>query len=179
MPNGFLKEIQQNKNALLFIGKMLGLFALMYGIYEYVIIKYTSLDSQLIELIIQQAGSLLQITGYELLIPNPEYTSHIGIAGTTGVIVGNTCDGLSLFILFASFLIIFEGKWWFKSIYIVIGIALIHILNVFRVYALALIVLYSPESLDFHHSYTFTLFIYLVIFGLWVKRVNIFSKYEI
>src|SRR5690606_9841133 len=104
---------------------------------------------------------------------------HMGIEGTLGVVIGNPCDGLSLFILFSAFLIVFEGKWWFKAIFIIVGIVLIHFLNVVRVIALAVIVKYSPESLDFHHSYTFTLFVYLCIFLLWMLRIKIYKLKKI
>ena len=179
MTGSLQKEFSQNKKPLLFILKMLGLFLMMYCIYEFIIIKYTNIDGYLIEVIIRQAGYLLELSGYKLLDPNPLYTSHIGIEGTSGVIVGNTCDGLSLFILFACFVFIFKGKLWFKLLYSVLGILIIHFFNVIRVYALALIVKYSPESLEFHHSYTFTLFIYTVIFILWILKVKLYSKYKI
>lgn len=171
-----LKLLKENKTPLIFIGKMFGLFLVLHGTYEYILSPYTSIDKSLIELIISQAEWALLTLGYDLLEPNPNFDFHMGIEGSSGVVIGNPCDGLSLFILFTSFLIVFKGKWWFKSIFIVSGVAIIHLLNVGRVLALALIVVYSPESLDFHHKYTFTLFVYLCIFLLWYYRINIYKK---
>ena len=62
-----------------------------------------------------------------------------------------------------------------KGLSILLGIGLIHALNVSRVVALALIVVYAPDQLDFHHSYTFTLFVYGVVFLLWILRIKIYK----
>ena len=174
-----LANLKQNKKAILFVVSMLGIYLALQFLYDYVISPKTEVDSKLIGLIISQSESILQVLGFELLAPNPIYTAHMGIKDTVGVVIGNPCDGLSLFILFTSFLVVFSGKWWFKIIYILLGIGLIHILNVLRVVALALIVKYSPESLDFHHSYTFTLFIYSIIFLVWMLRIKIYSKWKV
>ncbi|MBL4708354.1 MAG: exosortase family protein XrtF [Flavobacteriales bacterium] len=174
-----LVNLKQNKKAILFVVSMLGIYLILQAIYDYGVSPNTSVDSNLIDLIISQAEGILQLMGYELLTPDPAYGSHMGIKNTSGVVIGNPCDGLSLFILFTSFLIIFSGKWWFKLIYIILGIGLIHLLNVFRVVSLALIVEYSPESLDFHHSYTFTLFIYSIIFMFWMLRIKIYQRKKI
>jgi exosortase family protein XrtF len=171
-----LASLKENKKAVIFVASMLGIYLVLQFTYDYAISPNTSIDSKLIGLIISQAEIILQFLGYELLMPDPQYGAHMGIQGTSGVVIGNPCDGLSLFILFTSFLIVFSGKWWFKVIYILLGIGLIHLLNVLRVVALALIVRYSPESLDFHHSYTFTLFIYGVIFLVWMLRIKLFKE---
>lgn len=174
-----IENLKQNKKAILFVGSMLGIYLVLQSLYDYVISPNTSVDSNLIGLIIVQSEAILEFLNYELLTPNPIYGDHMGIKDTPGVIIGTPCDGLSLFILFTSFLIVFSGKWWFKIVYILLGIGLIHFLNVLRVVALSLIVKYSPESLDFHHSYTFTLVIYAIIFMAWMLRIKIYSRWKV
>ena len=166
-----------NKRPLFFVLKMLGAYFLLQGLYDYVLSPYTAIDSQLIYAIIGTAEVILQALGYELIEEATSgYQYHFGIAGTSGVVIGNPCDGLSLFILFTAFLVVFKGKWWFKLLFTGIGILVIHLLNVIRVVSLALIVKYYPESLDFHHSYTFTLFVYGCIFLLWMLRIKIYQQ---
>lgn len=179
-----MKQLQQindwlktNKTAVLFVAKMLGAYLILQGLYDYVLSPYTAIDSQLIYAIIGAAEGILQGLGYELIEEaTTGYQYHFGIEGTSGVVIGNPCDGLSLFILFTAFLIVFKGKWWFKLLFTGIGILMIHFLNVIRVVSLALIVKYYPESLDFHHSYTFTLFVYGCIFLLWMLRIKIYQQ---
>lgn len=171
--------ISNHKSALLFVLKLLLLYLALQFTYDYIISPYTPLDFWLINSIIDSSEKLLQIMGYTLLESNLLYQYHMGIEGTSGVVIGNPCDGLSLFILFTAFLVIFKGKWWFKLLFISGGIMIIHFLNVIRVSSLALIVKYAPGSLDFHHSYTFTLFVYACIFLLWVLRIKIYQKRKI
>lgn len=158
------------------MGKFALIFFLFQLVYDYILSPYTQIDAALINLIIYQTESLLQFLGYPLLEQSGEFAFHTGIANTSGVIIGGPCDGLSLFILYATFILSFKGKWWVKSIWTIAGILLIHFLNILRVTALALIVLYAPDQLDFHHSYTFTLIIYVIIFALWMLRVKSYTK---
>lgn len=171
--------LSKNKPALLFVSKLLLIYLAFQLTYDYLVVPYTTLDYMLINSIIDSSESLLKLMGYSLIEKNQLYQYHMGIEGTNGIIIGNPCDGLSLFILFTAFLIVFKGKWWFKLIFTIGGVVLIHFLNVVRVVALALIVKYAPDSLDFHHSYTFTLFVYVCIFLLWVLRVKIYQSKKI
>ena len=165
-----------NKQPFIFVIKMVSVYLIMQLFYDYYLSPYTKVDSILINSIIAYSQKLLLFLNYELLVPDPAYQYHMGIYDTSGVVIGNPCDGLSLFILFTAFLIVFKGNYLFKIVYLLLGIFLIHLLNIIRVTGLALIVKYSPQSLDFHHSYTFTLFVYLFIFILWVLRIKIFKK---
>ena len=39
--------------------------------------------------------------------------------------------------------------------------------NAFRIICLLMIQLYWPSALEFNHDYTFTVFVYSIIFALW------------
>ena len=179
MNNDLSTWVKKNKSPLAFVSKLLLIHLAFQLTYDYVVVPYTKLDYWLINSIIDSSEGLLSLLGYSLIEKNQLYQYHMGIEGTNGIVIGNPCDGLSLFILFTAFLIVFKGKWWFKVIFIIGGVILIHFLNVVRVSALALIVKYAPDSLDFHHSYTFTLFVYVCIFLLWVLRVKIYQGKKI
>lgn len=170
-----LATIKQQKNGIIFMSKMVLFYAILAGIYEWILIPYTQLDFYLIQTIITHSEILLQFLGYDLIEKSTLFPNLIGIKNSSGVIIGGPCDGLSLFILFSTFIFAFSGKWWMKIVSIVTGISIIHTLNVFRVVALALIVVNAPEQLDFHHSYTFTLFVYGVVFGLWMLRIKVYQ----
>ncbi len=87
------------------------------------------------------------------------------------------CNGLSVIILFVSFIIAFSGKIKPTLLYIIVGSLLIHILNVFRISVLCLLMYYFPNQQHFLHGVVFPLFIYGVVFMLWIIWVNNFSKY--
>ena len=105
------------------------------------------------------------------------FRTRVGIAGAQGVFVGPSCDGVVLFALFAIFILSFPGHWLRKAWFIPLGIAVIHAANVFRIICLLWIQLYFGEdAMTFNHDYTFTVFVYSIIFLLWylyaTKGVN-------
>ncbi|WP_281297325.1 exosortase family protein XrtF [Flavobacterium limnophilum] len=87
------------------------------------------------------------------------------------------CNGLSVIILFISFVVAFSGKTRATILFIVGGSLMIHVLNVFRIGLLSILLYYFPSSEHVLHGVLFPLFIYGVVFLLWIIWVNKFSKY--
>lgn len=87
------------------------------------------------------------------------------------------CNGLSVIILFISFVVAFSGKTRATILFIIGGSLLIHVLNVFRIVLLSILMFYFPEYEHVLHGVLFPLFIYGVVFLLWIIWVNKFSKY--
>ena len=87
------------------------------------------------------------------------------------------CNGLSVIILFASFVIAFTGKWLRTVLFIISGSVLIHILNIVRIALLCVLMYYFPAYESVLHGVIFPLFIYGVVFILWIIWVNKFSIY--
>jgi exosortase family protein XrtF len=153
------------------------IYILLYLIYQFVVKRYTLYDQQFIGSIIQSSDAILKILGYKtFMVLQDRDMQVIGIDGSSGVWVGSNCNAITLFGLFAVFIAAYPGhqknKWW----YIPAGIIAIHILNIVRVVCLSIIALYSPYSLDFNHTYTFTFLIYAFIFLLWMTWVNKFAN---
>jgi len=173
-----LATIKQNK-FLRFLITASFIYLVLYLLYQFFIKKYTFLDEAFIRIIIHSADVILQTMGYDTftVLDNTDFQT-IGIDGANGVWIGSACNSITLFFLFAVFVIAYPGhqqsKWWF----VLIGILSIHILNLLRVVALAIIQLNSPEWLGFNHTYTFTIIIYGYIFLLWMIWVNKYSAKE-
>ncbi|WP_051568597.1 exosortase X [Crocinitomix catalasitica] len=84
-----------------------------------------------------------------------------------GIWVGSECNGFKLFSIFTIFLLAFPGPIRKKLWFIPLGLIIIHLANILRIIALILINNYYPQYLDFNHLYTFTIFVYAIIFLLW------------
>lgn len=82
--------------------------------------------------------------------------------------IGDQCNGFKLFSIFAIFILAFPGSWKAKLWFIPLGIIIIHAANIVRVISLLQIDFYYPTFLDFNHLYTFTIFVYSIIFVLWL-----------
>lgn len=87
------------------------------------------------------------------------------------------CNGLSVIILFISFIIAFSGKIKETILFIISGSLIIHILNVCRIALLCYLMFHYPKHEHLLHGVLFPLFIYGVVFILWIIWVNKFSKY--
>jgi exosortase/archaeosortase family protein len=86
----------------------------------------------------------------------------------SGVWVGDNCNGFKLFSIFSIFILAFPtNNWRSKLWYIPLGLIIVHLANIIRIMALILINDANPSYLDFNHDYTFTIFVYGIIFGLW------------
>lgn len=148
------------------------LYITWFALYEWWIHPMHWVDKIVIDNTITISRTMLEWLGYE--------TEMIGdrtmrIQGTPGLFIGDSCNGISLFALFSIFIVAFPGKIISKIIFIPVGIAVIHLLNIFRVVILAIIETYSYSWTEFNHTYTFTIIIYGCIFLMWLFWINKYS----
>jgi exosortase family protein XrtF len=87
------------------------------------------------------------------------------------------CNAMSVMILFMAFVIAFKGKLKHTILFVLVGILVIHILNVLRIALLTIALYHYPEYEHILHGVIFPLFIYGVVFGLWVLWVQKFSAH--
>lgn len=87
------------------------------------------------------------------------------------------CNAISVIILFAAFIFAFSNRWKKTGLYILIGILIIHILNILRIALLTYALYYYPAYEELLHGTIFPLFIYGVVFLLWILWVTKFSGY--
>lgn len=155
----------------LFLG--VALYLAWLAAYEWWIHPDGRLDRAIIGNTIFLSEQLLQALGWDLIETGGRI---IRIQGSPGVFIGDSCNGLSLFVLFSIFLAVFPGKAWAKWLFIPAGIAFIHLLNVLRVSALAIMVKYSYAMTEFNHTYTFTVIIYGFIILFWYWWIGKYSR---
>jgi exosortase family protein XrtF len=126
-----------------------------------------------------QSTFFIQLLGYSPIIDtSTDYviTSVEGDYINHGVWIGEPCNGLKVFGLFAIFILAFQGKWIHKLWYIPLGIFILHLANAIRIAVLTIISAENPTLLDFNHNITFQVLVYSIVFGLWYFWVNKFSK---
>lgn len=87
------------------------------------------------------------------------------------------CNGISVIILFISFIVAFSGSLKNTLLFIFGGSLIIYVLNVIRIVFLTVLLYYFPEQSHLLHGVLFPLSIYGLVFILWVIWVNKFSKY--
>lgn len=172
-----LERLRSNKKIfflITFFTKGLALYLFWVIFYDGWLINTKFVNSTLINHLVFTNQVLLDWFGFTTF-SNGE---TIGIDGSHGVFIGDPCNGLSLFALFAGFIIAFTGKIKYKIPYIALGMLFIHLLNIIRIFVLTLLAKYSPETLDFNHKYTFTYIIYTIIFLMWMWWVKKYAEKE-
>lgn len=162
------KDVLSNKVVrFLFIGG--GLYVLWLLIYFLLIQEYTHWDYYLNYNIVWLSQGLFSIFGIDSFIDieSDHIMLMLDYSNQIGVWVGDECNGFKLFSIFTIFILAFPGAGKQKLWFIPLGIILIHLANVIRVVLLVWSIKFYPESLDFNHKYTFTIFVYSIIFILW------------
>jgi len=154
------------------------LFLVWYLAYELVIHPWAVLDHLVIDNLIRLSGSLLELLGYSLLPepPNAEMIRTIGVQGGHLLWIGDPCNGVSLFAVFALFLMAYPGPWRHKAWFNPLGLLTIHLINVVRIAALCIVVSINYELLNFNHDYTFYVIVYGWVFLLWYLWVDRFAR---
>ncbi len=149
------------------------LYISWFLLYELLLKPFTKIDEKLISIIITQAAFVLRLFGYKIYQQQEEANMQLmGIDGAHPIWIGSPCNAMTLFAFFTLFVLAFPGNTKRKLWFIPLGIIIIHIVNLIRVMALTLINYYNPKYLDFNHTYTFTIFVYVIIFSLWMWWVN-------
>ena len=160
-----------------FLFKACFLYLTCYLIYEFFIKVYTPIDQLFIRAIINFCEWVLSLMGFKTFASKDINDMQVfGIDGSNGVWIGGPCNGITLMFLFAIFVIAYPGKSKHKYWYLPLGILSVHLVNIIRIIALAIIALYNPEALDFNHTYTFTFLAYSYVFMLWMIWVNRFAN---
>ncbi len=170
------------KPFLLFLGKFLLAYILLTFIYQSYLRQFNVEKFEVdgfTKLVASQAKEAMLFFHFEADIKTNVKESGINLFYNKKLIaqIIEGCNGVSVIILFVSFVIAFSGKIKPTVLYILGGTLLIHILNVLRISSLCVLMYYFPKQEHLFHGVIFPLFIYGVVFILWIIWVNKFSLY--
>jgi exosortase/archaeosortase family protein len=115
-------------------------------------------------------GKLVGLWGYDYTIDG----KVLSISGGSGVIMGYSCYGFSLISMFMALIIAYPKNPHLKIYYLVIGVAIILLLNMIRTGGLAIAYTQmAHQSIrDIDHHMVFNVIVYLFIFGIFYLFVN-------
>ena len=93
--------------------------------------------------------------------------------------IADGCNGLELFVLYIGFIIAMPANLIRKLSYAVLGIIIIHCVNLLRCAGLSILIEHLQPYFDIAHHYIFKMVIYSIIFLLWIQfsnRLTLFNK---
>jgi exosortase family protein XrtF len=168
--------LQNNRPLFLFLIKFAGSYLLLSVLYWGYLSRY---DADAFEpdgmttLVAEQASAFVNLMGEKSYIKeHPKQAAWIFYVNDKRVArVVEGCNAVSVMALFAAFIIAFSTTFKRTSLYILMGVVLLHILNVVRVGLLGIGLYYYKEHGPLLHDIIFPLFIYGVVVVLWVTWV--------
>jgi len=99
--------------------------------------------------------------------------------GTPRVFIGHACNARNIYFLYIGFLLTIPlGTYRRKLKYLFVGLGLIYLFNVVRVFLLFLIAANMPAFFDFTHKYLFQISIYILLFILWHNYLKKYTQNE-
>ena len=129
-------------------------------------------------LVARQTNMLLNGYNYDSkMLPHPDEPSmKVIVNGKYVARIIEGCNGISVLILFVSFIVAFADQVRNTFFYILAGCILIYAVNLLRIAVISIWLYHYPWRRDILHSIIFPLIIYGMVFILWMFWVNRFSK---
>ena len=165
---------------LLFISLFFGTYILLTFLYQYFLNSFEAGTTDTVTRWVAQNTEqviswFFQLISVEKVLNEPFFIIYFQNQSIARIVEG--CNGVSVIILFVSFIVAFSGSLKNTLLFIFGGSLLIYILNVLRIAFLTVLMYNFPNLSNVLHGVLFPLIIYAVVFILWVIWVNKFSKY--
>ncbi len=149
---------------MLFLVKVSVIYVLWYIAYHVWLLPDGRLDLFVSRNIVSVTASLLQFCGYEVFA----FDRVVGIGLANGLEIIDGCNGIETIGLFVGFVVAYPGSRVRRWLFIPTGILVIYLVNVLRIFFLAILQYHWYPSFQVVHDYTFTLIFYLVVFVMWI-----------
>jgi exosortase family protein XrtF len=170
--------LKEFKPTILFLVKFIGIYVvanLLYGIY---VTAYSPGPDPITSLVSRQTAVTLGICGWPSITQDNEKkpTTLLIHEGRSILAIYEGCNGVNIMIIFVAFLFAFGPVSKPLWIFALVGILMIHVMNLLRISLLFWVALYLPNFVYFVHKYLFTAILFIFVFVLWIVWVRKFSK---
>lgn len=168
------------KPFLLFLATFFGTYILFSFCYQLFLKSFKNNEADSITYFVAQNTEVLlswfcQMARIEAVANEPFYLVYFQNQSVARIVEG--CNGISVIILFVSFVVAFSGSFKNTLLFVFGGSLIIYMLNVIRIAVLTVLLYYFPNQTHLLHGVLFPLIIYGLVFVLWIIWVNKFSKY--
>ena len=167
----------------LFLGKALLFFVVWKVIYTFFLF-----DSQLFDKVLTKhvgdtsafvlnnsglmSGFTSEIEKYDSVFNGEKLNNQVSAIyhhGEKVLHIANVCNGLELIVLYIGFIVCMPSSFKRKLLYIIFGVIILDLINIFRCVGLIYLSEYFEAYFDFAPHYLFKAIVYLATFLLWVK----------
>ena len=158
--------------------KLLVLIATYYLVIIIFFNKYFYVNgSLLVDFILNSSKMIIKMMNIDVWLLN-----RLIYNDKAAIFMEDSCIGVNLMFIFASFIILMPGKRWHRFAFISVGIVLIILMNILRI-VLIFVMLYRANNvynfpIDWHDVFTYPVLLFtLLMWNLWLNKYSIpFSK---
>lgn len=164
-----------------FLGVFLLSYLILVGVYQLYLSQFDASKLEvdgITHLVAEQTKTVLEAFGYAIeLSPSKNDPSvRVAVDSVPVVRIVEGCNAVSVMILFVAFILAFS-KGFSKTLgFILVGLLIIHILNILRIALLTIGIMNYPEFKHILHGVIFPLIIYGTVFLLWIVWVTKFTR---
>ena len=162
-----------------FIGTFLGVylvFTLAYKFYLDFSAGGSYYPDYFSNLVGRQTVALLKVLGYDAqLFESSEPVLNLKVNHKFLAFISEGCNGISIIILFISFIISFASTFKTTLLFIVVGSVLIYVANLIRIVIIVIALYHYPWREEILHNVIFPGLIYSMVFVLWMFWVYGFN----
>ncbi len=127
--------------------------------------------------ICQCSKVLLQLAGFDVY---QKALNNITIRGSRGINIIWACLGFGVISFWTAFVMAHRASWKYKSIWALIGVVSITVLNIIRITSIALGNYYNWKAyIEIEPHFAFNVASYVVIFGLMFWFIRKYNEYDI
>ena len=164
-----------NKRLKSFLVKMIIIITIWKVLYEFVFKPIRIPDKYLTEIVTSGVvwfSNLIHLAPSSFCwlknVHNRPTLCGIILNNNIALLVEDSCNGLELMLIYIGIILIIPNYSKIRKItFVFCGTFIIITANIIRCSALLWLQLYHKTYFEFNHHYVFTLFIYVIIFGLW------------
>lgn len=160
------KVYGENKNSIRFLLRAI-LIYFMWAIFYHYTVDIININDPLNRAVSNFSYKMLSIFQQNFALESSNGDYFLLYSNIKLVRVGDSCNGLELYVIFISFYLA-QLNFYSNITRIFVGILLIFFSNSMRISLLAILSLHNSKYLNFHHKYTFVLFVYSVIIFIWI-----------
>ena len=162
--------------AIRFFVLLIALYLALYFIHQWIVLPHGLIDNFLNHVLSVASHNVLlffNIPSSLKIVPYAPIANHYLYLGNKAMVfIGTACNGFLLYVLFGCFILLSQGQWWKKILFVLTGIITIFILNVIRVIALLYALTIDPKLFEINHHYVFSFIVYGFIFLMWRYWLN-------
>lgn len=175
-------SFSQHKVFFSFLAKFLLFYIAFSALYYFYLSQFDEKKNELdgfTQLVAKQSAAIMRFFAEDVATQTHRFQPAVQIIykGEYVARVVEGCNALSVMILFAAFIFAFSTNWKKTVPYIFIGIALLHVLNCFRIAFLCFALYHYKQYGTLLHGTIFPLIIYGAVFLLWILWVTKYSGY--